>query len=442
MPVISLKIRQGFILVFLLVVALPILFISIGKSYYASLVNATENTLEAHIYTLVAEVDFAENSVEMPQNLFASELNRINSDTFAYIYQDEKKRWQSESSLNQDLVPQIGQAPIGETLFEKIQFQDKEYWQMRFSLVYETNQSSHTFSFYLLKDNASLLETMQEFRQTLVDWLIIMGVVITVLLMIGFVWSARPLQRLDHEIKEIELGQATEITGRYPIELIKIQQDLNLLLASQQRQKEQYRKSLSDLAHALKTPLAVLKSSEMAHSPENNEQLDRINHMIEHQLKRAATGATDTWKKHTTIKPVCDSIINAMSKVYRDKAFNIDLSCSKEMFFLGDKTDLMEILGNLIDNACKACVSHVVITISTENHSLIIEVADDGPGIKAKDRASLVERGKRLDSYEAGHGIGMAIVNDLVSAYQGQLTISDSPLGGALFNVTFKQNVH
>ncbi|TMP82430.1 histidine kinase, partial [Pseudoalteromonas ruthenica] len=102
-------------------------------------------------------------------------------------------------------------------------------------------------------------------------------------------------------------------------ELQTIKADLNLLLDSQRRQKERYRASLSDLAHALKTPLAVLKSSPMASDADAQEQLDRINVMIEHQLKRAATGASDTWKKQTVIEPVLHSILNAMRKVYYDK---------------------------------------------------------------------------------------------------------------------------
>jgi two-component system sensor histidine kinase PhoQ len=140
---------------------------------------------------------------------------------------------------------------------------------------------------------------MDGFKQTLVNWMYVMGVAIAALMAIGFVWSARPLQRLDKEIKAIESGDNQQIKGLYPVELQTIKADLNLLLESQQRQKERYRASLSDLAHALKTPLAVLKSSPLANDADAQEQLDRINVMIEHQLKRAATGASDTKKKQT-----------------------------------------------------------------------------------------------------------------------------------------------
>lgn len=443
---ISLKIRQGFILIFLLVVALPILFFSIGKAYYSSLVEATENTLEAHLYSILAEVDFQEDGIGMPAVLLTPELNRLNSDTVAFIYLNEDKQWQSESAISKEILPNIMPLHAGETQFEKITYQDKDYWQLSFSVISEINNTSHNVAFYLLKDDLALREMMLGFRHTLRDWLIIMAFSITVLLIIGFIWSARPLQRLDKEIIAIESGNSDEIKGTYPVELQKITQDLNLLLNSQQRQKDRYRASLSDLAHALKTPLAVLKSSPLATDADANEQLDRINVMIEHQLKRAATGGTDTWKKQTPIKPVVDSILNAMKKVYRDKDIHFIANVPNKSYFLGDKTDLMELIGNIIDNACKACDAIVQIEViekqNTSMHMLSIKISDDGPGIPEESIKLLTQRGARLDTYEKGHGVGMAIVNDLVQSYQGMLKISDSDLGGALFNVEFnyKQN--
>ena len=176
----------------------------------------------------------------------------------------------------------------------------------------------------------------------------------------------------------------------------------------------------------------------MATDADAQEQLDRINAMIEHQLKRAATGASDTWKKQTVIEPVLKSILNAMRKVYHDKHIDFQYSCDDSLAFLGDKTDLMEILGNIIDNACKACAKQVEINISVlEKKGLRIEICDDGPGVPEHRRSELLKRGARLDTYEAGHGVGMAIVSDLVNAYHGQIHIDNSPLGGARFTIEF-----
>ncbi|MEM5551491.1 ATP-binding protein [Pseudoalteromonas neustonica] len=437
---ISLKIRQGFILVFVLLVALPILFFSIGKAYYASLIEATEKTLEAHLYSLISEVDFTERGIIMPSTILAPELNRLNSDTYAMIYRDEQPVWHSESAVNVNFAPQSIEARAGSADFRRIEYKGTAYWQLSLTVILGNIDQSEQARFILLKRNDALLRLMDGFRQTLVNWMYVMGVAIAALMAIGFVWSARPLQRLDKEIKAIESGDIQEIKGLYPIELQTIKADLNLLLQTQQRQKERYRASLSDLAHALKTPLAVLKSSPLANDADAQEQLDRINVMIEHQLKRAATGAADTWKKQTMIKPVIDSILSAMSKVYRDKDIIFTCDVTDKQYFLGDKTDLLELLGNLIDNACKACRSQVAIHV-IQDKNLSVAISDDGPGVPIDKRESLLTRGTRLDTYENGHGVGMAIVSDLVKSYNGTLTILDShTLNGANFILEFNYN--
>ncbi|MFK3858506.1 ATP-binding protein [Pseudoalteromonas rhizosphaerae] len=437
---IPLKVRQGFILVFVLLVALPILFFSIGKAYYASLVEATEKTLEAHLYSLISEVDFTERGIIMPSTILAPELNRLNSDTYAMIYREEQPVWHSESAVNVNFVPDELETKAGAADFRRVEYKNTVYWQLSLTVILNNIDQSEHARFILLKRNDALLRLMDGFKQTLVNWMYVMGVAIAALMAVGFVWSARPLQRLDKEIKAIESGDIQEIKGLYPVELQTIKADLNLLLETQQRQKERYRASLSDLAHALKTPLAVLKSSPLANDADAQEQLDRINVMIEHQLKRAATGASDTWKKQTAIKPVLDSILNAMSKVYRDKDIIFTHAVKDKDYFLGDKTDLLELLGNLIDNACKACRSQVDIQV-IQKRNLSIAISDDGPGVPIDKRESLLTRGTRLDTYESGHGVGMAIVSDLVKSYHGTLTILDADtLGGAKFILEFNYN--
>ncbi|CAM4276739.1 ATP-binding protein [Pseudoalteromonas maricaloris] len=435
---ISLKIRQGFILVFVLIIALPALFFSVGRAYYSSLVDATEKTLEAHLYSLISEVEFVSNGLEMPRSILAPELNRLNSDTYALVYQDNSLVWYSESAVNLSISPDFSENQAGASEFKRVEYNGVLFWQLSLTVILGNAEQSQQARFVLLKKNDALMELMSGFRNTLVNWMLVMGVVIAGLMAFGFVWNARPLQRLDKEIKEIEAGERDKITGLYPVELLTIKSDLNLLLESQKRQKERYRASLSDLAHALKTPLAVIKSSPLAKDADAQEQLDRINAMIEHQLKRAATGASDTWKKQTSVKPVLDSILNAMTKVYHDKHIQFSSECGEEVAFLGDKTDLMEILGNIIDNACKACGSLVDIKVSApKKRLLIIEVEDDGPGIPEHRRSELLTRGARLDTYEAGHGVGMAIVSDLVKSYHGLMQIGTSQHSGAKFTIEF-----
>lgn len=432
------KVRQGFILVFVLIIALPALFFAISRAYHSSLVDATEKNLEAHLYSLISEVEFVDSSVVMPDTILAPELNRINSDTFALIYQEGDLVWYSDSAVKLRFNPVLDETQAGASEFSKVEYRGEIYWQLSLTVILGNADNSQQAKFILLRHNRALLELMAEFKGVLINWMFSLGAIMTLLMGLGFIWNARPLQRLDKEIKAIEAGTKDRLSSSYPIELETITEDLNLLLESQKRQKERYRSSLSDLAHALKTPLAVLQTSSLANDKIAQEQLDRINAMIEHQLKRAATGASDTWKKQTEIAPVVDAILNAMKKVYHEKHINFHLECDQDVVFLGDKTDLMEILGNLIDNACKACVDQVsVIIVSEQENALLINISDDGPGISKHDRARLLQRGTRLDTYEAGHGVGMAIVSDLVNDYQGSIDIGTAELGGAQFKIEF-----
>ena len=435
---VPLKIRQGFVLVFVLIIALPVLFYSVSNAYYSSLVDATEKNLEAHLYSLISEVEFIDESVQMPNTILAPELNRIDSDTFALIYQNTDLVWYAESAVSLEFNPNSIDSETGASEFKQIFYKGKEYWQLSLTVILGNAEQSQQAVFILLRDDQALNDVLSEFTNTLITWMLILGIIMTLLMSFGFLWNMRPLQRLDKEIKAIESGKKERLNYPYPIELQAITQDLNLLLESQRRQKERYRASLSDLAHALKTPLAILKSSPMANDNEAQEQLDRINSMIEHQLKRAATGGTDTWKKKTPIAPVLTSILNAMEKVYHEKSIKFESDCDEQISFLGDKTDLMEILGNLIDNACKACKSHVQVQVRLSNSHLSFEINDDGPGIELSARKRLLQRGTRLDTYESGHGVGLAIVADLVNDYHGTIKIDSAPIGGAQFIIEFK----
>jgi len=435
---VPLKIRQGFVLVFVLIIALPVLFYSVSSAYYASLVDATEKNLEAHLYSLISEVEFIDESVKMPSTILAPELNRIDSDTFALIYQNNDLVWYSESAVSLEFNPNSIDSETGASEFKQVYYQGNAYWQLSLTVILGNAEQSQQAVFILLRDDNALTDILSEFTNTLMTWMLILGAIMTLLMSLGFIWNMRPLQRLDKEIKAIESGKKERLSHTYPVELQAITEDLNLLLESQRRQKERYRASLSDLAHALKTPLAILKSSPMADDNDAQEQLDRINSMIEHQLKRAATGGTDTWKKTTSVAPVLESILNAMKKVYHDKAIDFESDCGPDINFLGDKTDLMEILGNLIDNACKACRSLVHVNVSYHKNTLNIEISDDGPGIEPSARKELLRRGTRLDTYESGHGVGLAIVADLVNDYQGIIKIDSAPIGGAQFNIEFR----
>jgi two-component system sensor histidine kinase PhoQ len=189
-------------------------------------------------------------------------------------------------------------------------------------------------------------------------------------------------------------------------------------------------------------------------SDTSTQQLTVINRTIEHQLKRAQSAGESLWHLGVSIPNVMTKLINSLGKIYRDKEVDftvtyngidgclVEASELEALTFKGDEADLFEILGNLLDNACKAAKQKVAISVTQyfikDKGHLTIVISDDGSGIDSCMQESILQRGVRADTYQQGHGIGLAIVRDLVNSYQGKLSISDSDLlGGAEFTLLF-----
>jgi two-component system, OmpR family, sensor histidine kinase PhoQ len=433
----SLKLRQLLISVFLLLLLLPSSFVAIDRAFYTQLLTNTEQKLEVHMYAILSELNVSVDKVELLNNALAPDFYRPDSGLSAYITHEQDLVWQSDSSLNQQFTPPLTALPQGEHLFRMINQPGGQFWVLSIALLFDAEDYTRPLTVHVVQTNERLQAPQLAFRATLIQWFIGIGLMLLLLMLLAYYWTTKPLSKLDHEIRRVENGSQEQLNGRYPAELAIIKEDLNLLLANQNRQKQRYRHHLSDLAHALKTPVAVLQTSALSQQPELKEQLDRITSMIEHQLKRAASSGQDVWKKQINIKPLLDKLVSALSKIYRDKNVAISVECAETCVFRGDETDLMEILGNLLDNACKACRHNVKVSIKQQNQ-LTLCIEDDGPGVPADKRIKLFERGARLDTYHEGHGVGLAIVAELVQSYSGQLKLDDSELGGARFSLLFQ----
>lgn len=437
MRVIPLKLRQGLVSAVLLLLLLPSSFVAIEQAFYTQLLTNAEQKMEVHMYAILSELNLIEGKVELNNNTLAPDFYRPDSGLSAFVTDGQRLLWQSDSSLNQDFqIPDVILTP-GQHIFYQYQHAAAEYQILSIAFLFDSGDSAQPLAIHVVQNHKKMLAPHQSFRSTLLRWFAGIAAGLLLLSILAYYWTTKPLTRLDHEIRQLERGKQDHLTGNYPSELRVIKEDLNLLLASQNRQKLRYRNHLSDLAHALKTPVAVLRTSHLAQQPELKEQIDRISAMIEHQLKKASSSGQDIWKKQTPILPLAEKLINALRKIYRDKNCLIELKCDEQAFFRGDETDLMEILGNLLDNACKACSKQVLVTVQQQPFSLVIE--DDGPGIAPDKRQELFERGIRLDTYADGHGVGLSIVAELVSSYSGQISISESDLGGARFTLTFTE---
>jgi len=223
---------------------------------------------------------------------------------------------------------------------------------------------------------------------------------------------------------------------RYPTELNRVANNLNDLINHEKQQRVRYRNTLQDLAHSLKTPLSVLQgliprtdNSELKKILSDN--ISRMNNIVSYQLQRAVSAGANPIKQKVNISACLDKIIKALEKVYHDKNLSFSNDISQSSKFFGDENDLLEILGNLCDNACKYGNSSVQIKINATSpaDSILLQVIDDGNGIPEDLKQTVFERGKRLDEKNEGQGIGLFVVKDIVTSYKGKIDIFTNEKG-------------
>jgi len=286
-------------------------------------------------------------------------------------------------------------------------------------------------------------QQLWQFRRRMVFWFSILMLLLLATLAVLLRAVLAPVRRLEREIHEVEAGRSEVLGDGYPRELSGVARQLNALLIGQRKRLARYRDTLGNLAHSLKTPLAVMRSAlsgagELAQSAEAiGVEIDRMSGIIEHQLKRAAaSGGALLGQAPVPVAPVAADLRAALLKVYGGKDLSLELAIQPDSQFIGDRADLMELLGNLLENACKWCRARVRLAAAIEpaaaaQENLTLMVEDDGPGVSAEDRARVLERGVRADETVPGHGLGLAMVRETIELYGGSIAVETSPLGGA-----------
>ncbi len=417
-------------------VFIPLTVVILEQAFNRSLTESMLQQLKIHSLSLISEFEFSEGQVAMPERLYNDEFNLPSSGLYGFIQLDKKVVWHSQSSI-QWLHPAIFVAPeVGQESFTEETFANRRMFLYSYTAEFENLNTYQAVTFYLFKDKQTFDREKQQFAQTLWNWLSFVSLLLLIILIASLYAAIRPINILNQQILLAQKGELARIDQDYPPELNILKNSINQLLDTEQQQRLRYKNSLSDLAHSLKTPLAVLMGNS-ALPKDAHEPLQQIDNQIQRQLKRAAAGHTGAFSQSVELRPIIKKLIGAMGKVYADKQLTIDLLSAKSVTLSGDETDIMEMLGNLIDNACKAACHQVKVSIHSTQTQLIICIEDDGIGIPKAQRAHLLQRGVRLDSYQEGQGIGLAVVNDLLSAYQGKMSIQDSPLGGAAISLTF-----
>jgi signal transduction histidine kinase len=260
----------------------------------------------------------------------------------------------------------------------------------------------------------------------------------TILFQIRF--GLQPLLKLRAAVSAIRRGETERIPGAYPRDIAPLAQELNLLLDTNREILERARTQVGNLAHALKTPLSVI-INEVDHAPEDlaakiREQAAVMGDQINYYLDRARAAAlAGTLGVITEVEPVVGGLARTFEKIYRNKDLAIDVSAQPGVRFRGERQDFEEMVGNLVDNACKWASQRVAMNIEILQQQdgrsrLRIAVEDDGPGLPEAERQTILKRGYRLDESKPGSGLGLSIVADLAALYRGSLRLEKAALGG------------
>jgi two-component system, OmpR family, sensor histidine kinase PhoQ len=296
-----------------------------------------------------------------------------------------------------------------------------------------------TLTFIVATNMAQYGEQVRGFRKGLASGFTVVALLLLAALAAMLRWALTPLRRLERQIRAVERGEREQLDDRWPDELHGVVANLNTLLAAERTRITRYRDTLGNLTHSLKTPLAVLRASFTPGSTgaaQVNEQVDRMNAIVEHQLRRAqAAGAASAGRQVIEVLPIVQDLRRALLKAHGRKDFGIEVAVPAELLFVGDRDDLTEVLGNLMDNAAKWCRSQVRVVAALRDETgasqkLQLAVEDDGPGIPVGEREHVLKRGARADEHTPGHGLGLAMVRDMAGLYGGKLELGDSPLGG------------
>ncbi|ATQ44910.1 sensor histidine kinase [Caulobacter mirabilis] len=246
----------------------------------------------------------------------------------------------------------------------------------------------------------------------------------------------QPLFSLRREVAEVRKGRAERIEGDYPTELEPLARELNALVAHNQDVVERQRTHVGNLAHALKTPLSVMLTEAQQQPSQLSEvvtrQAEAMRNHVEHHLRRARAAArSQSMGERTLVEPVIDELAVTLERIFQRKGVEIDWRCPDDLCFRGEKQDLMEVAGNVMENAGKWCKAKVRVTAEIAGpETLLLRVEDDGPGLPAERRGEVLKRGARLDESAPGSGLGLAIVDELARAYGGTVTLGDAAMGG------------
>jgi len=292
-------------------------------------------------------------------------------------------------------------------------------------------------------DAAEIIEEVRAFDRALIVTFVILAAVLLLTTMFQVRFGLAPLKRISAGLAAIRSGAAERLEGDFPVEIAPLARETNALIEANKEIVERARTHVGNLAHALKTPLSVIVNEATARAGDPlaekvKEQADIMRDQVARHLERARIAArASVVGSLTEVEPVITALARTMEKIHRDKSIAIHVEVDGPARFRGERPDLEEMVGNLVDNACKWAQARVAVAVSTERPEPALDrqvvrivVDDDGRGLSPSEREQVAHRGSRLDESKPGSGLGLSIVVELAGLYGGRLTLGAAPIGG------------
>lgn len=400
----------------------------LDRSFQASVIAGAQEQLRLIVYSLMGALDEAGDAVRFSPELPEPRLNQPESGLYAVVETGDGQRWRSPSVVTTGVAFPQGDIPLsaGEFRFEPSGQGSVERFFLSYAVIWE-DEDDVLVTFRVGTDQAPFRSAIEGFRRNLYLGLGAVTVLFVIAQFLAVRWGLYPLRTMAEEVREMEEGHRERLSDRYPSELHGLAQNLDRFVAHEQRSRSRYRQAMEDLAHSLKTPLAVMRNALSGDSGLLREQLARMESSVTYQLSRASVAGPVVVGRMVNLTSLVERLVRALQTAYGHRNISVEQDLPAQFLARGDERDFMEILGNLLENAFKYTSSQ--IRISAAGAALYID--DDGPGIEPELRPEVIRRGARADEVQSGQGIGLSVVAELVGLYHGELSIDDSDLGGA-----------
>ena len=422
--------------------------IALEQAVVKRALQAEEDGLQLLIYSLLAAVDRDSEGLSLtvsPSRLFEPGLVTRNSGLYALLYDRAKKEiWRSDSITTQ--FPAIDDMNVGDWNFDIVEHQATPYFRLGFAIQWpDIDEKLQRYDVVVWRNAVGYFEQLNRFRQTLWAWLIVTTILLLLVMYLVTRWSLLPLKKIGLEVKAIEDQKQSGFEQDYPDEIAPLTENLNILLSREQYQRQRYRNAMDDLAHSLKTPLAVLtglgdkEELDATQLDTLRDQTERMNQIVSYQLQKATSVSDIRITRPLDLVAVIDKLVSALEKVYQEKAIDLERRLPPRMLLRMDEGDCLEVVGNLLDNAFKYGNRRITISGQVQDDkSTVLIIEDDGEGLADTEIEQIMNRGTRLDEATEGQGIGLAVVADIVESYNIELEFAAAELGGLGVRLRFQ----